>query len=58
MKKNTHKMRFKKQNNNNTHCALCSPEEVLSMQEFAKSMGMEIIPLVQTFGHLEVKLKP
>lgn len=40
------------------HCSLCSPEEVLSMQEFAKSKGMEIIPLVQTFGHMEVKLKP
>lgn len=38
--------------------ALCSQEEVLSIQNFAKSMGMEIIPLVQTFGHMEVKLKP
>lgn len=26
------------------------------MQEFAKSKGMEVIPLVQTFGHMEVKL--
>lgn len=24
------------------------------MQEFAKSKGMEVIPLVQTFGHMEV----
>lgn len=39
-------------------CALCSPEEILFMQEFAKSKAMEIIPLVQTFGHMEVKLKP
>lgn len=35
---------------------LLSPEELLSMQEFAKSKGMEVIPLVQTFGHMEVKL--
>lgn len=28
------------------------------MQEFAKSKGMEVIPLVQTFGHMEVKLTP
>lgn len=35
---------------------ILSPEEVLSMQEFAKSKGMEVIPLVQTFGHMEVKL--
>lgn len=34
-----------------------SPEEVLSMQEFAKSKGMEVIPLVQTFGHMEFLLK-
>ncbi|XP_074475249.1 hexosaminidase D isoform X2 [Sebastes fasciatus] len=32
-------------------------EEVLSMQEFAKSKGMEVIPLVQTFGHMEFVLK-
>lgn len=32
-----------------------SPDELLSMQEFAKSKGMEVIPLVQTFGHMEVK---
>ncbi|KAF3704714.1 Hexosaminidase D [Channa argus] len=34
-----------------------SQEEVLSMQEFAKSKGMEVIPLVQTFGHMEFVLK-
>ncbi|XP_017271584.1 hexosaminidase D isoform X2 [Kryptolebias marmoratus] len=34
-----------------------SREEVLSMQEFAKSRGMEVIPLVQTFGHMEFVLK-
>ncbi|XP_037611952.1 hexosaminidase D isoform X1 [Sebastes umbrosus] len=34
-----------------------SREEVLSMQEFAKSKGMEVIPLVQTFGHMEFVLK-
>lgn len=28
------------------------------MQEFATSKGMEVIPLVQTFGHMEVKLTP
>lgn len=28
------------------------------MQEFAKSKGLEVIPLVQTFGHMEVKLPP
>ncbi|CAG02579.1 unnamed protein product, partial [Tetraodon nigroviridis] len=39
-----------------THPAY-SQEEVLSMQNFAKSMGMEIIPLVQTFGHMEFVLK-
>lgn len=35
---------------------LLSPDELLSMQEFAKSKGMEVVPLVQTFGHMEVKL--
>lgn len=34
-----------------------SREEVLYMQEFAKSKGMEVIPLVQTFGHMEFVLK-
>nr|XP_040032238.1 hexosaminidase D [Gasterosteus aculeatus aculeatus] len=34
-----------------------SREEVLSMQELAKSKGMEVIPLVQTFGHMEFVLK-
>ncbi|KAM3592238.1 uncharacterized protein V6R79_015194 [Siganus canaliculatus] len=34
-----------------------SREEVLAMQEFAKSKGMEVIPLVQTFGHMEFVLK-
>lgn len=34
-----------------------SREEVLSIQEFAKSKGIEIIPLVQTFGHMEFVLK-
>ncbi|KAL6094647.1 hexd [Pungitius sinensis] len=34
-----------------------SRDEVLSMQEFAKSKGMEVIPLVQTFGHMEFVLK-
>lgn len=39
-----------------THPAY-SPEELLSMQKFAKSKGMEVIPLVQTFGHMEFVLK-
>lgn len=34
-----------------------SREEVLSMQEFANSKGLEVIPLVQTFGHMEFVLK-
>ncbi|XP_010890221.1 hexosaminidase D [Esox lucius] len=34
-----------------------SREEVLSIQEVAKSHGLEVIPLVQTFGHLEFVLK-
>lgn len=25
------------------------------MQDFARSKGMEVIPLVQTFGHMEVR---
>lgn len=28
------------------------------MQEFARSKGMEVIPLVQTFGHMEVRPTP
>lgn len=36
-------------------CYACSREELLSIQEFAKSKGMEVIPLVQTFGHMEVR---
>lgn len=31
--------------------------EVLSLQEAAKSKGMEVIPLIQTFGHMEFVLK-
>nr|XP_019938742.1 PREDICTED: hexosaminidase D [Paralichthys olivaceus]XP_019938743.1 PREDICTED: hexosaminidase D [Paralichthys olivaceus] len=34
-----------------------SREEVLSMQVFARSKGMDVIPLVQTFGHMEFVLK-
>ncbi|KAJ7987852.1 hypothetical protein DPEC_G00330860 [Dallia pectoralis] len=34
-----------------------SREEVLSIQEVAKSHGLEVIPLIQTFGHLEFVLK-
>ncbi|XP_028263633.1 hexosaminidase D [Parambassis ranga] len=34
-----------------------SREEVLSMQVFARSKGMEVIPLIQTFGHMEFVLK-
>ncbi|KAM7371193.1 hypothetical protein PAMP_010684 [Pampus punctatissimus] len=34
-----------------------SREEVLFMQEVAKFKGMEVIPLVQTFGHMEFVLK-
>lgn len=36
-------------------CCTFSRDEVLSMQEFARSKGMEVIPLVQTFGHMEVR---
>lgn len=38
-----------------TVCSVCSRKEVLSMQEVAKCKGMEVIPLVQTFGHMEVR---
>lgn len=34
-----------------------SREEVMSIQEFAKTKNMEVIPLVQTFGHMEFVLK-
>uniref|UniRef100_A0A8C5HTJ3 beta-N-acetylhexosaminidase n=1 Tax=Gouania willdenowi TaxID=441366 RepID=A0A8C5HTJ3_GOUWI len=34
-----------------------SREEVLSIQEFSRAKGMEVIPLVQTFGHMEFVLK-
>ncbi|XP_015250818.1 PREDICTED: hexosaminidase D [Cyprinodon variegatus] len=34
-----------------------SREEVMSIQESAKARGMEVIPLVQTFGHMEFVLK-
>lgn len=34
-----------------------SREDVLSIQEAAKSNGMEVIPLIQTFGHMEFVLK-
>ncbi|KAM9425389.1 hexosaminidase D [Pholidichthys leucotaenia] len=34
-----------------------SREEVLALQKCASSKGMEVIPLVQTFGHMEFVLK-
>ncbi|TSK14802.1 Hexosaminidase D [Bagarius yarrelli] len=34
-----------------------SREEIISIQDVAYSRGLEIIPLVQTFGHLEFVLK-
>ncbi|XP_024118816.1 hexosaminidase D, partial [Oryzias melastigma] len=34
-----------------------SREEVLVLQDWAGSAGMEVIPLVQTFGHMEFVLK-
>ncbi|XP_056153113.1 hexosaminidase D isoform X2 [Lampris incognitus] len=33
-----------------------SREEVLCIQDVARSRGLEVIPLVQTFGHMEVYL--
>lgn len=35
--------------------SVCSREEILTMQEVARSKGMEVIPLVQSFGHMEVR---
>lgn len=39
-----------------SHCrsSTYSREEILAIQDAAYSRGLEIIPLVQTFGHLEV----
>ncbi|XP_056153111.1 hexosaminidase D isoform X1 [Lampris incognitus] len=34
-----------------------SREEVLCIQDVARSRGLEVIPLVQTFGHMEFVLK-
>ncbi|KAI7796568.1 hexosaminidase D [Triplophysa rosa] len=34
-----------------------SREDIMSIQEAASSRGLEVIPLVQTFGHLEFVLK-
>ncbi|XP_057682945.1 hexosaminidase D [Corythoichthys intestinalis] len=34
-----------------------SRDEIIFMQKVAKSKGMEVIPLVQTFGHMEFVLK-
>ncbi|XP_067100944.1 hexosaminidase D isoform X1 [Osmerus mordax] len=34
-----------------------SREEILSIQDVARSQGLEVIPLVQTFGHMEFVLK-
>ncbi|XP_023263895.1 hexosaminidase D [Seriola lalandi dorsalis] len=34
-----------------------SRQEILSLQEFARSKSMEVVPLVQTFGHMEFVLK-
>lgn len=35
-----------------------SREEIVSIQDAANRSGLEIIPLVQTYGHLEVTMKP
>ncbi|XP_062859045.1 hexosaminidase D [Trichomycterus rosablanca] len=34
-----------------------STEEIIAIQDVANSRGLEVIPLVQTFGHLEFVLK-
>ncbi|KAK7918922.1 hypothetical protein WMY93_010206 [Mugilogobius chulae] len=34
-----------------------SPEEVTAIQETAEAKGLEVIPLIQTFGHMEFVLK-
>lgn len=36
------------------HCSTYSCDEIITIQDVAYSRGLEIIPLVQTFGHLEV----
>ncbi|CAL9707806.1 unnamed protein product [Knipowitschia caucasica] len=39
-----------------THSAY-SGEEVMRIQEAARAQGLEVIPLIQTFGHMEFVLK-
>ena len=39
------------------HGAHYSLEEVKDFVKFCESLNMEVIPLVQTFGHLEYVLK-
>uniref|UniRef100_W5N1I5 beta-N-acetylhexosaminidase n=1 Tax=Lepisosteus oculatus TaxID=7918 RepID=W5N1I5_LEPOC len=34
-----------------------SPDEIKQIQHLAKSSGLEVIPLIQTFGHMEFVLK-